>query len=43
VERVVEETDKETLKREEAFSSSYYADCKAKKFSLSMIVKARKL
>ena len=43
VERVVEETDKETLERDAGFSSAYYAPCKAKKFPLSVIVKARKL
>jgi hypothetical protein len=42
VERVVEETDKETLAGEDAFSSDYYADSKAMKFPLSIIVKARK-
>ena len=43
VERVIEETDKETLERDCEFSSRYYAPCKAKKFPLSIIVKARKL
>jgi SAM-dependent methyltransferase len=41
--RVVEETDKETMARDCEFSSKYYAPCKAKKFPLSLIVKARKL
>ncbi|GHU82956.1 hypothetical protein FACS1894196_2090 [Clostridia bacterium] len=43
VERVVEETDKETLAQDCAFSSEYYAPCKAKKFPLSIVLKARKL
>lgn len=41
--RVVEETDKETMRRDCEFSSKYYAPCKAKKFPLSIIIKARKL
>ena len=43
VEQIVEETDKDTLEREYEFSSRYYAPCKAKKFPLSFIIKARKL
>ena len=43
VEQVVEETDKETMERDCEFSSKYYAPCKAKRFPLSLIVKARKL
>ena len=43
VERVVEETDKDTFEREAEFSSAYYASCKAKRFPMSIIVKARKL
>ncbi len=43
VERVVEETDKETLERDTEFSSAYYAPCKAKRFPMSIVVKARKL
>lgn len=43
VERIVEETDKITLERAAEFSSAYYAPCKAKRFPLSIIVKARKL
>lgn len=43
VEKVVEETDKETMERDCEFSSQYYAPCKAKRFPLSLIVKARKL
>lgn len=43
VEKVVEETDKETLARGCEFSSKYYAPCKAKRFPLSIIIKARKL
>lgn len=43
VEQVVEETDKETLERGCEFTSQYYAPCKAKKFPLSFIMKARKL
>ena len=41
--RVVEETDKDTLARDCGFSSQYYAPCKAKRFPLSLIVKARKI
>lgn len=43
VERAVEETDKTTLERDASFSSEYYAPCKAKRFPLSLVVKARKL
>jgi len=43
IERIVEETDKATMERDAAFSSEYYAPCKAKRFPLSLIVKARKL
>jgi SAM-dependent methyltransferase/GNAT superfamily N-acetyltransferase len=43
VERVVEETDKTILERDAEFSSDYYAPSKAKRFPLSLIVKARKL
>ena len=43
VERVIEETDKDTLERDCEFSSQYYAPCKAKQFPLSIVVKARKL
>jgi SAM-dependent methyltransferase len=43
VEKVVEETDKETLERKDEFSSEYYSSCKAKRFPLSIIMKARKL
>jgi len=43
VERIVEETDKDTLDRDCGFTSQYYAPCKAKHFPLSIIVKARKL
>lgn len=39
VERMVEETDSDTLKREFAFESSYYSPNKAKKFPLSFILK----
>ena len=41
--KMVEETDKDTLKRECGFTSEYYAPCKAKKFPLSFIMKARRL
>lgn len=41
--RMAEETDKATLERECEFSGEYYAPCKAKKFPLSMVMKARKL
>jgi len=43
VERVVEETDKTVLERDAEFTSDYYAPSKAKRFPLSLIVKARKL
>jgi len=43
VEQIVEETDKDTLTRECDFTSAYYAPCKAKKFPLSFIIKAKKL
>lgn len=42
-ERVIEETDNSALEREGAFSSSYYSEIKARKFPLSVIIKARKL
>ena len=41
--RVVEETDNETMARDCEFSSQYYSPCKAKRFPLSIIVKARKI
>jgi SAM-dependent methyltransferase len=43
VEQVVEETDREILERDCEFTSGYYAPCKAKKFPLSFIIKARKI
>lgn len=43
VERVVEETSKATLAGDCAFTSEYYAPCKAKQFPCSLIIKARKL
>ena len=43
VERLVEETDKETLSCTSEFSSDYYSPSKAKKFPLSFILKARKI
>ncbi|MDR1692064.1 MAG: GNAT family N-acetyltransferase [Oscillospiraceae bacterium] len=43
VERMVEETDKETLSRDAEFSSAYYAPGKAKRFPLSLIVKAKRV
>ncbi|OJU09453.1 MAG: methyltransferase type 11 [Clostridiales bacterium 43-6] len=43
IEQLIEETDSETLARECEFSSSYYAACKAKKFPLSFVIKARKI
>lgn len=43
VEKVIEETDKETLSRDVEFSSGYYTPTKAKRFPLSIIIKARKL
>lgn len=43
VERVVEETDEKTMALDCGFSSEHYAPCKAKRFPLSIIIKARKL
>ncbi len=43
VERVIEETSKDTLSNEAAFSSLYYSAYKAKHFPQSIIFKARKL
>lgn len=43
VEQLVEETDHDTLERDCEFTSVYYAPCKAKKFPLSFIIKAKKL
>lgn len=43
VEKIVEETDEETLKSDYEFSSQYYSPCKAKKFPQSIVIKARKL
>lgn len=43
IERLVEETDHETLTRPAEFSSGYYTPYKAKKFPLSFIIKARKI
>lgn len=43
IEALIEETDKETLERDAAYTSQYYAPCKAKQFPLSFIIKARKL
>ncbi len=43
VERLVEETDCDTLSRTAEFSSGYYSPWRAQKLPLSFIVKARKL
>ena len=43
LERMVEETDAETLRRPAEFSSRYYAPSKAKLIPLSFVMKARKL
>lgn len=43
VEQVVEETDKDTLNRDEEFTSGYYSSTKAKKFPLSIVIRARKI
>lgn len=43
VEKLVEETRKETLEKASEFSSQYYAEWRAKKLPLSFIIKARKL
>ncbi len=42
VERVVEETDEETMARPAEFSSGYYSPWKAKKIPCSMVIKAEK-
>jgi hypothetical protein len=41
--RVVEETDQDTLAGDCEFSSKYYASRKAKRFPLSIVMKARKV
>ncbi len=43
VEQLIEETDQDTLEREGAFRSNYYAPIKARKFPLSFVLKARKV
>lgn len=43
IERLIEETDEETLSNPAEFSSSHYSSWKAKKLPLSFIIKARKL
>lgn len=43
IEKLVEETSKETLEKPQEFSSRYYAEWRAQKLPLSFIVKARKL
>lgn len=43
LERLIEETDEEILKREGEFRSNYYSPIKASKFPLSFIIKAKKL
>ena len=43
VEKLVEETDAETLSKEYEFSDSYYSPFRAKKMPLSFIIKAVKL
>lgn len=43
VERMIEETDAETLSRPAAFSSSYYAPFRAARMPLSFVIKARKM
>ena len=43
VEKLVEETDAETLSQEYEFSDSYYSPFRAKKMPLSFIIKAVKL
>ena len=43
VERLIEETDSETLSCDCDISSAYYAPCKAKMSPLSFIIKARKI
>lgn len=42
IERMVEETDRDTMSRETEFSSRYYAPSKAKLIPLSFVMKARK-
>ena len=43
VERMIEETDAETLSQSAAFSSAYYAPFRAARMPLSFIIKARKI
>ncbi len=43
VERLIEETDRDTLSRPVEFSSDYYSPWRAKKLPLSFIIKARKI
>ena len=43
IERLVEDTDHETLTRPAEFSSGYYSPFKAQKFPLSFIIKAKKI
>lgn len=43
IEALIEETDKDSLKREGESKSNYYSPLKAQKFPLSFIIKARKL
>lgn len=43
VERIVEESDKDSLKKDSAFSSRYYSQFRAKKFPQSIVFKARKI
>jgi len=43
VEKLVEETDADTLSHEYEFSDSYYSPFRAKKMPLSFIIKAVKL
>ena len=43
VEKIIEETDSDTLAKPAAFSAKYYSAWKANKLPLSFIVKATKL
>lgn len=43
VEKVIEETDRETLGSEYEFSQQYYSPCKANQFPQSIVFKAIKL
>jgi hypothetical protein len=43
IERLVEETDEDTLKKEAEFSIKYYSPFKAKLLNQSFVIKAKKI